>query len=330
MKQENDTKGEVVIYKDAQGPGLEVSFSNDSVWLSQTQMADLFDKDQNTISEHIQNVYKEGELAKIPTTRKFRVVQTEGKRQVLREIEHYNLDVIISVGYRVKSKRGTQFRIWATQKLNEYLHKGYVINEKRLRETQDLRLKELESAHKFIQKALNIKRLDGYEKELVNIISDYTNTWVILNRYDEGDMEIQKFISKPTNSVTYIEAKKSIEHFKARLLEDDQATSLFGHEIGHKLADIIENTEHIKSPELLASTIFYEVIKKRPFHDGNSRIASLLFILQLIKNQILYDKNGERKFNDNGLIAIALLATESKPGDRDTIINLITNLVTRK
>src|SRR3989344_4687067 len=150
-------KGEIIIYKSQTGPEIQVKLEDETVWLSQAQMADLFDKDRDTVSEHIQNVYKEAELSQNRTTRKFRVVQSEGKKQVERDVNFYNLDVIISVGYRVKSLRGTQFRIWATQTLRDYIIKGFAVNETQLKENQITKLKELETAHKLIQQALETK-----------------------------------------------------------------------------------------------------------------------------------------------------------------------------
>jgi hypothetical protein len=224
MSEEN----KVEIYKSSDGPELSVTLQDDSVWLNQAQMAELFGKDRDTISEHIQNVFKEGELQKNPTTRKFRVVQSEGKRQILRESDHYNLDVIISVGYRVKSKKGTQFRIWATQKLRDYILKGYLVNEKRIREAQETKLKELQQAHQFLRQAFEAKRLAGYEKEIANIINDYTQTWVILNRYDEGDLEVAKQTKKPAKQLDYVRAKRAVEHFRDRLMDTESVSGTFG------------------------------------------------------------------------------------------------------
>ncbi|MBX4187548.1 MAG: virulence RhuM family protein [Candidatus Doudnabacteria bacterium] len=331
MENIKETKGEIIIYKDQEGPELKISLQDESVWMSQFQMADLFQKDKNTISEHIQNVYKEAELPKNSTVRKFRVVQTEGKREVLREIEHYNLDVIISVGYRVKSKKGTQFRIWATQKLRDYLLKGYLVNEKRLREAQENRLKELQQASAFIHQAVEAKRLSGYEKELASIINDYTQTWVILNRYDEGDLDIAKQSSRGIKDLDYAKAKKTIEHLRDRLMDHEIANGTFGRE----RADLLKKTldEAVKQSNNVpgrASNLFYYLIKNRPFMDGNKRIASLLFVVFLIDNNILYDKKGERRFNDNALIALALLVEETKNSDRDTVINLISQLINKK
>jgi prophage maintenance system killer protein len=327
MTDETENKGEVIIYKDSDGPELRISIDMDTVWMTQGQIAELFGKDRDTVSEHIQNVYKQGELDRSPTARKFRVVQNEGKRQVLREIEHYNLDMIISVGYRVNSKKGTQFRIWATQKLRDYLLKGYLVNESRLREAHETRLKELQQAHLFLRNALEAKRLMGYEKELASIINDYTQTWVILNRYDEGDLKVAQKTKKGLEELYYVQAKKAVEHFRDRLIEQNQANGMFGRERGSQLQDLLTDITALNAGvEQKAATLFYLIIKNRPFMDGNKRIASLLFIVFLIQNHVLFDKKGERKFNDNALIALALLVEETKPSEKQTLIQLITNL----
>jgi prophage maintenance system killer protein len=322
-----ESTGEIILYKDKEGPELSINVIDETVWMTQAQMAELFGKDRDTISEHIQNVFKQGELDRSPTTRKFRVVQTEGKREVLRDVEHYNLDMIISVGYRVNSKKGTQFRIWATQKLRDYLLKGYLIDEKRLRETQETRLKELQQAHLFIRQALEAKRLLGYEKELASIINDYTQTWVMLSRYDDGDLKISQKNRKKIEELDYIRAKKAIEHLKTRLVSQDQASGTFGRERGSELANLLSAlSKQEMTVEHKAAAMFYAIIKNRPFIDGNKRIASLLFIVFLIENHALYDKKGERRFNDTSLVALALLVEETKPSEKQTLIELISSL----
>lgn len=330
MTKETENKGEIILYKDKEGPEFSISVVDETVWLTQAQMAELFGKDRDTISEHIQNVFKQGELERKPTTRKFRVVQNEGKRQVLREVEHYNLDMIISVGYRVNSKKGTQFRIWATQKLRDYLLKGYLINEKRLRETHETRLKELQQAHLFLRQAVDAKRLSGYEKELASIINDYTQTWVVLSRYDDGDLKVAKKTGKNIEELDYIRAKKAVEHFRDHMIDHDNATQSFGREQGKQLEVLIKEIAKLKVPlEQKAATLFYSLIKNRPFVDGNKRIASLLFIVFLVQNHALFDKKGERKFNDNALVALALLIEETKPSEKQTLIQLISNLASK-
>lgn len=332
-KQEN--KGEIVIYKDHNTPEIQVNLVDDTVWLTQAQMAELFDRDRDTISEHIQHVYKTAELSQNSVTRKFRVTARDGKKY---NVEHYNLDMIISIGYRVNSKRGTQFRIWATRHLRDYLLKGYLINEKRLRENQNAKLRELQEAHKLIQEALETKRLDGFEKELVNIITDYTNTWIILNEYDAGKLKISDVTKRSASHLAHERVADSVDRFRTRLLAEKHATSDFGLEnapgklakILTKVRSSLDGLDLYPSPEEKAAHIFYYIITERPYKDGNKRIASLIFILYLIENHLLYNRKGERRINDSALAALALLVAESKPGQKDVMIKLIVNLINKK
>ncbi len=334
MLQKQENKGEIIIYRDQSAPEIQVSLVDDTVWLTQAQMADLFGRDRDTISEHIQNVYKTAELSQNSVTRKFRVTARDGKTY---NVDHYNLDMIISVGYRVNSKRGTQFRIWATQHLRDYLLKGYLVNEKRLRENQNAKLKELQQAHVLIQQAMESRRLDGYEKELLNIISDYTNTWVILNDYDAGRLRIADVSKNKIKYLEYDRIRDSIDRFKKRLMVTDRVTNSFGTENKSKLNSILKNVQSgldgINSRftvEEKAAQLFYAIIHERPFVDGNKRIGSLLFILFLVENGLLYNRKGEKRINDAALAALALLVAESKPQQKDVMIKLIVNLINKK
>jgi len=186
-------KGEIIIYKSKEGPELEVRLEEETVWLTQKQMSLLFDKDVRTIREHIKNIYKEGELDEKSTLRKFRIVQKEGKREVERKVDFYNLDVIISVGYRVKSNRGTQFRIWATKTLKEHIIKGYTINEQRLLQTKNT-LKDLQETIDLFQEKAKHEFLAGQEQEILRLISNYAKTLTLLKQHQKD-----KFIKLITN-----------------------------------------------------------------------------------------------------------------------------------
>ncbi len=330
------TKGEIVIYKDDNVPEIQVNLVDETVWLTQAQMAELFGRDRNTITDHIQNVYKTAELSQNRTTRNFRVVQNEGKRTVERDLEHYNLDVIISVGYRVNSKRGTQFRIWATQHLREYLLKGYLVNEKRLKENEEVKLKELQQAVGLMQQALEARKLEGYEKELLSIITDYANTWLTLYKFDSGTLDLEGN-KKEAKYLDYEQIKKSIERFKARLVKNKEASELFGQEVSEKLLALLGNIgltydgkEVYPTLEEKAAHLLYFAVKNHPFVDGNKRIGALLFILFLIENRFLLNKKGERKINDGALTAITLLVAESKPTQKEVMIKVIVNLINKR
>jgi prophage maintenance system killer protein len=334
---ENNQKlGEIIIYKDDQGPDIQVSLEKDTVWLTQEEMATLFQKDTASISRHISHIYKEKELEREKTTLR-QANSTKRRIGSNRPTTYYNLDVIISVGYRIKSKRGTQFRIWATQRLKDYLLKGYALNAERLKEKNNAKLKELQQALGLIQTALETKRLEGYEKELLNIITDYANTWIILNQYDAGQLKIDNVTKRVIYSLDYDKVKKSIEQFKARLIKNKQAGSLFGQEVEHKLKALLGNVEQTfdKQPvydsvEEKAAHLLYFAIKDHPFADGNKRIGSLLFLLYLVENHRMYNKKGERLINDNALTALALLIAESKPEQKDVMIKLVVNLISKK
>ncbi len=334
MSENQENKGEIIIYKEQDVPAIQVNLVGESVWLTQAQMAELFDRDRDTISEHIQNIYKTAELSQNSVTRKFRVTAKDGKTY---NVEHYNLDMIISVGYRVNSKRGTQFRIWATQRLRDYILKGYLINEKRLQENQQLKLKELQQAVGLMQQAVETRRLEGYEKELLKIITDYTNTWITLNEYDKGDLSLDQVTKRVVQHLNYEEVKKSVERFKARLIKDGEASELFGSEVSNKLAQVLGSIgQTFGSKDLYpsldekAAHLLYFAVKDHPFVDGNKRIGALMFLLFLINNNYLVNKKGERKINDAALTALTLLVAESKPTQKDVMIKLIVNLINKK
>lgn len=331
-------KGEIIIYKDSQGPELQVAMDGETVWLNRAQMAELFDKDIQTIAEHVRNIYSEKELEAEKTMLK-QANAGNSSIGLNKPTIYYNLDVIISVGYRVKSKRGTQFRIWATNRLRDYLVKGYAINEKRLKDAENLqvKLKELESVHKVFQGALESKRLEGYEKELLRIITDYANTWFVLNAYDKDDLKIEDVTKKPARALNHGELQKSIVAFKKRLMIKKEASDLFGREVGGKFAGVLGSIgqtfggkDLYPSLEEKAAHLLYFCIKDHPFADGNKRIGSLIFLLFLIENNHLINRRGERKVNDTALAALALLIAESKPTDKEPMIKLIVNLINRR
>jgi len=324
--------GEIVIYKAKSGQAeIEVKLEKETVWLSQAQMSELFQKDVRTISEHINNVFSERELEKNSTNRKFRIVQKEGSRQVERDIDFYNLDVIISVGYRVKSQQGTQFRIWATKTLKDYLIQGFAVNQKGLLE-QTEKLKELQTAISFIQNKANHPELQDQAQELLKIIHEYSDSLTLLYQYDEGKLSIGKG-KKPSFVLTHEDTEELIKKLKSELIKKGEASSLFGQDVGQKLKSIIgavyqtfDKQELYPSIEEKAANLLYLVIKDHPFSDGNKRIGSLLFVYFLEKNNYLM-KNTERKITDTSLVALALLVANSNPKEKEVMIKIITNLL---
>lgn len=298
--QDEVKKGEIIIYKAQQGPELQVEMDGETVWLTRAQMAELFEKNVDTIGLHIRNIYKENELDEQKTTLK--QANTSIPRIGLdKPTIYYNLDVIISVGYRVNSKRGTQFRIWATQRLRDYLVKGYVVNQDRLKQQHDLQLKELAQTTVLFQNVLESHRAQGYEKDLLKIITDYAHTWAILNKYDKGDLAIEGVSKKPSAVLDYDDLRKSIEIFKKRLAIKNEAGSLFGQEAGEKFKAVLGTIDQTYSSKPLypsleekAAHLLYFLVKDHPFADGNKRIGSLVFMLFLVQNDALFSKRTGR------------------------------------
>lgn len=312
---------------------VEVRFENDTVWLSQAQMAMLFGKDIRTINEHITNIFDDEALEKESTIRKFRIVRQEGKRQVNREIEHYDLDMIISVGYRVKSKQGISFRRWATARLKEYLTQGYTINQKRLQQNAH----ELEQALALIQKTANSSELTLESgRGLVDIISRYTHTFLWLQQYDEGlltEPQTQQGGTLPT----YAEACSALAELKSQLMAKGEASDLFGRERDNGLSAILGNLDQsvfgepaYPSIEAKAAHLLYFVVKNHPFSDGNKRSGAFLFVDFLHRNGRLLDHNGHPIINDTGLAALTLLVAESDPKQKETLIRLIMHMLKYK
>ena len=312
---------------------VEVRFENDTVWLSQAQMAMLFGKDIRTINEHITNIFDDEELEKESTIRKFRIVRQEGKRQVSREIEHYDLDMIISVGYRVKSKQGISFRRWATARLKEYLTQGYTINQKHLQQNAH----ELEQALALIQKTANSSELTLESgRGLVDIVSRYTHTFLWLQQYDEGlltEPQTQQGGTLPT----YAEACSALAELKSQLMAKGEASDLFGRERDNGLSAILGNLDQsvfgepaYPSIEAKAAHLLYFVVKNHPFSDGNKRSGAFLFVDFLHRNERLLDHNGHPIINDTGLAALTLLVAESDPKQKETLIRLIMHMLKHK
>ncbi len=322
-------QSDILIYETADQQ-VEVRLEQESIWLTQQQMAELFGKDVRTISEHIQTVFRTGELQREGTLRKIRIVRQEGTRQVQREIDHYNLDMVISVGYRVNSVQGTRFRIWATARLRDYLVKGYAIDRKRLEQNA----RELEQALELVRKAATSPAFDGLSgRGLVDIISRYTQTFLWLQRYDEGLLEA------PTGHPGGIlpspdEAMTSLNMLKQALMAQGEATELFARPRGDGLAAILGNLEQTifgepayPSIESKAAHLLYFMVKNHPFADGNKRSAAFLFVDFLHRNGSLLKADGQPIINDTGLAALTLLVAESDPIQKETLIRLIMNLL---
>jgi death-on-curing family protein len=319
---------EIIIYQSPDNRAtVEVKFQQETVWLNQKQMADLFDKDSDTVGLHLKNIFADGELDESATTEFFSVVQQEGSRSVKRDIKFYNLDAIISVGYRVNSKRGTQFRQWATQRLKDYLVQGYAINQKRLA--------ELGKMVQLIEQSGSAEGLQlGEARGLLEILGGYTRSFVLLNQYDSHNLPSEAFSPNVTYEIDYSEAKAAIAELKKQLIAKKEATELFGNEKDDSFSGILGSIVQTFGGQYLypsieeqAAHLLYFVIKNHPFSDGNKRIGAFLFVWFLERNKHRFKTSGELKINDNALTAIALLVAQSNPDDKELMVKLICNLI---
>ena len=322
---------EITIYKTEDGKTeIQVKLDNETVWLSLMQLTDLFQRDKSVISRHITNIFKEKELKQEATVANFATVQIEGDRKIERKIEYFNLDVIISVGYRIKSHRGTQFRIWANSILKDYLINGFSINEKRLIQ-QNEQLRQLQESVKLLGNVLNQKELSGEESTgLLKIISDYAYALDILDQYDYQTLKISGTSGKETYQLTYAEAM-----FQIRKVKEAYGNSeLFGREkdksFRSSISTIYQTFNSIDlypSVEEKAANLLYFVTKNHSFSDGNKRIAAFLFLYFLEKNGILFDEFGNKRIADNALVALTLMIAVSQPEEKDTMTKVIVNLI---
>lgn len=306
---------------------VEVAFENDTVWLSQSQMVELFQKNKRTISEHIGNIFKEKELDEFSVVRKFRTTANDGKTY---ETQHYNLDVIISVGYRVKSQQGTQFRQWATQRLKDYLVKGYVINEQKLKASHE-QFNSLKQSIQLLQNVVSKKQLTSDEAVgLLKVVSEYAHALDLLDQYDHQRLAIPETKKENLQKITYKEAIEQITLWRNK----QQAGKLFGNEKDKSFSSSLETiyqtfdgVDLYPSTNEKAANLLYFVVKNHSFSDGNKRIAAGLFIYFLDKNKKLYNSDNSRIIADNALVAITIMIAESKTEEKEMMIKLIVNLI---
>lgn len=310
---------------------LDVKLENESVWLSQSQMAMLFDTDRTSILRHINNVYKIGELDKESTCAKIAQVRTEGKRRITRQIPFYNLDMIISVGYRVNSIRGTQFRIWANRILKEYLIKGYAINDKIKLEHYN----ELKDAVRLLAHTVHSQeQLSGEQsKELFSVINDYVYALDTLDNYDYQQIEIKDTTKEERFRATYENAMEAINRLKPKFggsaLFANEKDGSFKSSIG-QIYQTWDGEDLYPSIEEKAAMLLYLVVKNHSFSDGNKRIAAMLFLWFMENNGILYTKDGRKRIADNTLVALTLMIAESRTEEKDIMVKLVVNLINQQ
>lgn len=309
---------------------IQVRFENETIWLNQEQIANMFWVNRPAITKHINNIYKSWELKENSVCS---ILEHTANDWKIYQTKFYNLDMIISVWYRVNSLKATEFRIWATSVLKNYLVSGYSINQKRLQEKW---FKELENTLNLVKKA--ISSWDIWKDEalwLLDIITKYTNTWLLLQKYDEANLEDAWKTKKLNYKLEAREALESLFELKKDLMKNWQATELFARErqnwwlewIFWNIYQTFDWYELYETIEEKAANLLYFVVKDHPFSDWNKRSWAFLFILFLAKNNILFDENKERKINDRALVAITLLIAESDPRDKDIMVRLVINLV---
>ena len=320
--------GEVAVYEDIDGEvRVDVRLEQETVWLTQRQMAEVFDSTIENVWMHLDNIFASGELETEATIKDFLIVRTEGKRKVRRRLKHYNLDAIISVGYRVNTKCGVRFRQWATQTLQGYLVRGFTLNEHRLAERG---IQEAKETFDLMARTLRNQALvNDTGQAVLDLITGYTDTWRLLLEYDEDRLPAASEKGPASGVLDHELAIGAITEFRRDLITRNQASSLFGNPRGDALAAILGSIEQTmfgeplyRSREEKAAHLLYFVIKDHPFTDGNKRIGSLLFLLYLKQEEI------EHELNPQALTALTLLVAESAPAGKDLMIRLIVNLLT--
>ena len=321
----------VAIYQSADGSiATEVRLEGETVWLTQAQMVGLFGKTKQNISLHIRNVFSEGELDEQAVVKDSLTTAADGKNYRTR---YYSLDVIISVGYRVKSPEGTRFRIWANRILKDYLVRGYALNQQRLAQQQE-NIRQLERTLSLFQQNLIEQASLPEARGLVNVIAGYARTFVLLNQFDSERLPLGDFATTIHYEIRENEALAGIAALKTDLLGRGEASALFGNQKDDSFAGILGNILQSFGGEYLypsieeqAAHLLYFVIKNHPFTDGNKRIGAFLFIWFLQRNRHHLKSDGELKINDNALAAIALLVAQSDPVQKRLMIHLIMNLI---
>ena len=326
-----ESQNDFVIYKAKDGRAqIEVQIEQDTLWLNAHQMARLFDRDRSVVVRHIRNIYGTNELNQISTCAKNAQVAADGR---VRQMDRYNLDIIIAVGYRVNSKKGTQFRIWATQVLKDHLLRGYTVNEKRLLE-QNNRLLELQKTVKLMGRLIEGRELQKDQATgLLKVIADYAQALTWLDQYDHQRLTLSGTTATPAFVLTYEMAKEGINRLGA---QDGARGGLFGCEkdasFRSSMAAIYQTfggRDVYPSLEEKAAHLLYFVVKNHSFVDGNKRIGAFMFLWFMEANGILYGIEGRKRLGDNTLVALTLLIAESRASDKDTLVKVIVNLINK-
>lgn len=325
------TQSPLLIYEDDdKAVEVRLDTSRETVWLTQRQMGEVFDTSVDNIGLHLKNIFNDHELDAAATSEESSVVRQEGQRRVRRQVQHYNLDAIISVGYRVNSKRAVQFRQWATRILREHLIQGWTLSRQRF----ETNAQELDAAMTLLRQTAQSTALDATTgRGLVDIATRYAQTFLLLQRYDEG------LLTEPRAEAggrlpSLAEARAALADLKADLVERGEATDLFARERGDGLDALLANLDQsvfgepaYPTIEAKAAHLLYFVIKNHPFTDGNKRSAAFLFVDFLYRNDRLVGDNGDVIINDVGLAALTLLVAESAPANKEVMIRLVMNML---
>lgn len=325
--------GEILVYETQDGGvRVDVRLERETVWLTQQQMSDLFGRERSVVTKHIRNAYAEGELEPAATCARFAQVRAEGARTVSREVEHYSLDVVISVGYRVNSRRGTQFRIWATRTLRDHLLRGWTLNDRRLHERG---LADLEQAVGLLARTLTAGSMVTDEgRAVLDVVDRYARSWRLLIEYDEQRLADTPRSPAAPAPLPVAEARVAVSRLRDDLAVRGEAGSLFGVEPAGRLDAILGAIEQTfggaplyPSAQVRAAHLLYFVIKDHPFADGNKRIGTLLFLEYLRRSGLLLRPDGSPRLAADTMVALALLVAESAPAQKDLMVRLVVSLM---
>ena len=327
-----DNNNQIIIYQtDDDQTQIDVRLENETVWLTQAQMAELFQTDRTSIVRHINKIYADDELDRDSTCAKIAQVQKEGQRTVRRRIPYFNLDMIISVGYRVNSKRGVKFRQWANRVLKQYLIKGYAINE-RLRHEQ---ISELRQLVQVVGRTLQYREQGNTieTQDLLDVVVDYTYALDTLDNYDYERLTIDQTTKVASFHATYENAMEQIQRlrdkFGASVLFGNEKDDSFKSSIG-QIYQTFDGDELYPSVEEKAAMLLYLVTKNHSFSDGNKRIAATLFLWFLNNNHLLYHSDGSKRIADSTLVALTLMIAESKTEEKDVMVKVVVNLINQR
>ncbi len=328
MKSMENINDKIIIYQTSDGQTqIDVRLENETVWLSLDLMSNLFQRDKSTVSRHIKNIFSEGELAREAVVAKFATTAADGKTY---NVDYFNLDVIISVGYRVKSQRGTQFRQWANRVLKDYLVKGYAVNERIHKE----QIGELRQLVGMLGRTIQNQPLLSTDETnaLFDVVTDYTYALDTLDSYDYQRLTVSDTTNEAAFHATYDNAMQAIRSLKERFGE----STLFGNEKDESFKSSIgqiyqtfDGVELYPSTEEKAAMLLYLVTKNHSFSDGNKRIAATLFLWFLNNNRILYREDGSKRIADNTLVALTLMIAESRPEEKDVMVKVVVNLINK-